>query len=54
MRNRHHHLKVTIALLFAVSVLPVFGFGQISEQEQRVAAFKRAVPQSMAGLRKYE
>ena len=54
MRNRNKKLKLRPALFLAVFLIPAAAFGQGSEQEQRVAAFKQAVQQSMAGLRKYE
>lgn len=41
-------------LFLAVIFIPVAIFAQESEQQQRVATFKQAVQQSMAGLRKYE
>lgn len=54
MRNRNERLISLPALFFAVLFIPAAAFGQGSEQEQRVAAFKQAVQQSMAGLHKYE
>lgn len=54
MTNRNESLKLRSALLLAVLLIPASAFGQGSEQEQRVATFKQAVQQSMAGLRKYE
>jgi len=54
MLNQYKRLKLRAALIIAVFVIPAAGFAQVSEQEQRVAAFKRAVQQSMAGLHKYE
>ena len=41
-------------MFLAAFLFPATAFGQGSEQEQRVATFKQAVQQSMAGLRKYE
>jgi hypothetical protein len=46
--------KSRIAVILAVIFIPAAVLGQGSEQEKRVAAFKQAVQQSMAGLRKYE
>ena len=43
-----------MALLFAALLIPTTVFGQETEQQKQVAAFKHAVQQSMAGLRKYE
>lgn len=54
MTNRNESLKLRSALLLAALLIPASAFGQGSEQEQRVATFKQAVQQSMAGLRKYE
>ena len=51
---RNQKLKLRTALFLAVFLIPAAAFGQGSEQEQRVATFKQAVQQSMAGLRKYE
>ena len=47
-------MKLRLALFLAFSLVPFTAFAQVSEQEQRVAAFKQAVQQSKAGLRKYE
>ena len=47
-------MKLRLALFLALFLIPFAAFAQGSEQEQRVAAFKQAVQQSMAGLRKYE
>lgn len=52
MENRKTKLRV--ALLLATLFIPAICFGQETEQQKRVAAFKHAVQQSMAGLRKYE
>jgi hypothetical protein len=54
MRNQNQKLKLLPALLFGLLLIPAAALGQESEQEQRVATFKQAVQQSMAGLRKYE
>lgn len=54
MTNQNESLKLRSALLLAALLIPASAFGQGSEQEQRVATFKQAVQQSMAGLRKYE
>ena len=55
MRNQNRKLMLRPALGLAVLlILSAAAVGQESEQQQRVAAFKQAVQQSMAGLRKYE
>jgi hypothetical protein len=54
MRNQNKRFTSRAALFLAVFLFPAAAFGQGSEQEQRVATFKQAVQQSMAGLRKYE
>lgn len=54
MLNRNKTLTSRTALFLVLLLIPGAAFGQGSEQEQRVATFKQAVQQSMAGLRKYE
>jgi hypothetical protein len=54
MRNQNEKVKLLPALLLGLLLIPAPALGQESEQEQRVATFKQAVQQSMAGLRKYE
>lgn len=54
MLIRNKRLISRTALFIALLLIHAAAFGQGSEQEQRVAAFKQAVQQSMAGLRNYE
>lgn len=54
MQSQIRKSKSRIAAFLAVILIAVTIMAQESEQQKRVAAFKQAVQQSMAGLRKYE
>lgn len=54
MQNQIRKSKPRIAACMAVILIAVTIMAQETEQQKRVAAFKQAVHQSMAGLRKYE
>ena len=54
MQSQIRKSKLRIAAFLAVILIAVTIMAQETEQQKRVAAFKQAVQQSMAGLRKYE
>ena len=54
MQSQIRKSKLRIATCLAVILIAVTIMAQETEQQKRVAAFKQAVQQSMAGLRKYE
>lgn len=54
MQSQIRKSKPRIAACMAVILIAVTITAQETEQQERVAAFKQAVHQSMAGLRKYE
>lgn len=54
MQSQIRKSKLRIATCLAVTLIAVTIMAQETEQQKRVAAFKQAVQQSMAGLRKYE
>ena len=54
MRIQAERSTITIASLLAVIFIPATLLAQGNEQQDRLTAFKKAVQQSMAGLRKYE
>jgi len=54
MRNQNKKLRLLPALFLGLLFIPAAALGQESQKEQRVATFKQAVQQSLAGLRKYE
>lgn len=54
MKKQNTIVASVAAVLLALSVIPTGTFGQATDKEKQVAAFKQAVQQSMAALKKYE
>lgn len=54
MKLQTRKITLRLAAILAVIFLPSAIFAQSSDQQERVAAFKQAVQQSMASLHKYE